>query len=147
MVPVYGRRDDSGAEAGAGDDQRPSPPAERMAFAPMTTVGIAVLLGWLDKLAPRIALPKITLLILSTVALFLLLEADSAFRITCTTPRRTRSRQCPGCRRLRSPGHAVEPVLVAERAADCFRKVEERAFRLKVSFYDQFRPALEHVGS
>ncbi|WP_079144407.1 hypothetical protein [Streptomyces agglomeratus] len=54
--------------------------AERIALALMATAGIAVLLadllGWLDKLAPGGALPKITLLILSTVTLFLLLEVD-----------------------------------------------------------------------
>ncbi|WP_434587487.1 hypothetical protein [Streptomyces sp. A5-4] len=54
--------------------------AERIALALMAAAGIAVLLadllGWLDKLAPGGALPKITLLILSTVTLFLLLEVD-----------------------------------------------------------------------
>ncbi|UNO38451.1 hypothetical protein [Streptomyces sp. MST-110588] len=53
---------------------------ERIALALMATAGIVVLLadllGWLDKLAPGGALPKITLLILSTVTLFLLLEVD-----------------------------------------------------------------------
>ncbi|MFI1396372.1 hypothetical protein [Streptomyces sp. NPDC020681] len=53
---------------------------ERAALALMATAGIAVLIadlfGWLDKLAPGGALPKITLLILSTVTLFLLMELD-----------------------------------------------------------------------
>ncbi|MFE9929843.1 hypothetical protein [Streptomyces sp. NPDC005533] len=31
--------------------------------------------------------------------------------------------------------------------ADCFKEAEQRALRLKVSFYDQFLPALERVGS
>jgi hypothetical protein len=46
----------------------------------MATAGVIVvpadLLGWLDKLAPGGTLQKITLLILSTVTLFLLLEVD-----------------------------------------------------------------------
>ncbi|GAA0666933.1 hypothetical protein GCM10010193_18240 [Kitasatospora atroaurantiaca] len=54
--------------------------AERISLALMATSGIAVLiadlLGWLDKVAPGGALPKITLLILSTVTVFLLLEVD-----------------------------------------------------------------------
>jgi len=54
--------------------------AERIALATMATAGVVVLLadllGWLDELAPGGALPKITLLILSTVTLFLLLEVD-----------------------------------------------------------------------
>lgn len=54
--------------------------AERIALAVMATAGIlippAAALGWLDKLAPGGAIPKITLLVLSTVALFLLLEID-----------------------------------------------------------------------
>jgi hypothetical protein len=53
---------------------------ERIALALMATAGVVVLLadllGWLDKLAPGGVLPKITLLILSTVTLFLLLEID-----------------------------------------------------------------------
>ncbi|KAB2346352.1 hypothetical protein [Actinomadura rudentiformis] len=53
---------------------------ERIALAMMAVAGIAVLLadlfGWLDKLAPGGALPKVTLLILSTVTLFLLMEVD-----------------------------------------------------------------------
>jgi hypothetical protein len=52
--------------------------AEKLALAVIAGCGIAVLvadlLGWLDRLAPDGALPKITLLILSTVTLFLLLE-------------------------------------------------------------------------
>ncbi|WP_030706766.1 hypothetical protein [Streptomyces sp. NRRL F-2580] len=31
--------------------------------------------------------------------------------------------------------------------ADCFKEAEQRSLRLKVSFYDQFLPALERVGS
>ncbi|GAA2582989.1 hypothetical protein SMC26_41255 [Actinomadura fulvescens] len=54
--------------------------AERIALALMAMAGIVVLLadllGWLDKLAPGGALPKVTLLILSTVTLFLLMEVD-----------------------------------------------------------------------
>ncbi|MFE9396000.1 hypothetical protein [Streptomyces flavidovirens] len=54
--------------------------AEQIALAVMAAAGIVVLLadlfGWLDELAPGGALPKITLLILSTVTLFLLLEVD-----------------------------------------------------------------------
>jgi hypothetical protein len=53
---------------------------EWAALALMATVGIMVLLsdllGLFDTLIPRDALPKITLLILSTVTLFLLLEID-----------------------------------------------------------------------
>ncbi|GAA3376968.1 hypothetical protein GCM10020367_50760 [Streptomyces sannanensis] len=54
--------------------------AERIALALMAVSGIVVLLadlfGWLDALAPGGALPKVTLLILSTVTVFLLLEID-----------------------------------------------------------------------
>ncbi|MDJ0347109.1 hypothetical protein QMK19_38560 [Streptomyces sp. H10-C2] len=54
--------------------------AERIALALMAASGIVVLLadlfGWLDALAPGGALPKVTLLILSTVTVFLLLEID-----------------------------------------------------------------------
>lgn len=54
--------------------------AERISLGAMAVAGIAVLLadvlGWLDKMAPGGALPKITLLILSTVTLFLLMEFD-----------------------------------------------------------------------
>ncbi|MCX5406406.1 hypothetical protein OHA37_21335 [Streptomyces sp. NBC_00335] len=53
---------------------------ERIALALMSTSGVVVLiadlLGWLDALAPGGALPKVTLLILSTVTVFLLLEID-----------------------------------------------------------------------
>ncbi|MEU6867631.1 hypothetical protein ABZ924_31075 [Streptomyces sp. NPDC046876] len=53
---------------------------ERVALALMATSGVVVLLadlfGWLDALAPGGALPKVTLLILSTVTIFLLLEID-----------------------------------------------------------------------
>ncbi|MEV6733527.1 hypothetical protein [Streptomyces sp. NPDC051364] len=53
---------------------------ERAALALMATSGVVVLLadlfGWLDALAPGGALPKVTLLILSTVTVFLLLELD-----------------------------------------------------------------------
>ncbi|MFD9301705.1 hypothetical protein ACFWCB_03235 [Streptomyces sp. NPDC060048] len=53
---------------------------ERIALALMATSGVVVLLadllGWLDALAPGGALPKVTLLILSTVTVFLLLEID-----------------------------------------------------------------------
>lgn len=53
--------------------------AERLGLAVMATLGIAVLiadlLGWLDRLAPG-GIPKITLLVLSTVTLFLLLEVE-----------------------------------------------------------------------
>ncbi|MEU9301690.1 hypothetical protein [Streptomyces sp. NPDC048269] len=54
--------------------------AERISLGTMAAAGIAVLvadlLGWLDKMAPGGTLPKITLLILSTVTLFLLMEFD-----------------------------------------------------------------------
>ncbi|MEW2136901.1 hypothetical protein AB0892_09925 [Streptomyces sp. NPDC005409] len=33
-----------------------------------------------------------------------------------------------------------------QEAVDCFKDAEERSLRLKVSFYDQFRPALERAG-
>lgn len=53
---------------------------ERIALALMSASGVVVLiadlLGWLDALAPGGALPKVTLLILSTVTVFLLLEID-----------------------------------------------------------------------
>lgn len=53
--------------------------AERLGLAVMATLGIAVLiadlLGWLDRLSPG-GIPKITLLVLSTVTLFLLLEVE-----------------------------------------------------------------------
>ncbi|MEW2416390.1 hypothetical protein AB0953_22075 [Streptomyces sp. NPDC046866] len=53
---------------------------ERVALALMAASGVVVLLadlfGWLDALAPGGALPKVTLLILSTVTVFLLLEID-----------------------------------------------------------------------
>ncbi|MGH3390919.1 MAG: hypothetical protein ACRDOO_18795 [Actinomadura sp.] len=53
---------------------------EKIALALMAALGIVVsladLVGWLDVLAPGGALPKVTLLILSTVSLFLLLEVD-----------------------------------------------------------------------
>ncbi|MEV7561602.1 hypothetical protein [Streptomyces sp. NPDC089795] len=54
--------------------------AERISLGAMASAGILVLLadlfGWLDKMAPGGTLPKITLLILSTVTLFLLMEFD-----------------------------------------------------------------------
>lgn len=54
--------------------------AERAALAVMASLGIVVLaaneLGWLDRLAPGGVIPKITLLILSTVTIFLLLEVE-----------------------------------------------------------------------
>lgn len=54
--------------------------AERAALGAMAAAGVGVLLadllGWLDKMAPGGTLPKITLLILSTVTLFLLMELD-----------------------------------------------------------------------
>ncbi|MFB7180956.1 hypothetical protein ACFCYI_25050 [Streptomyces sp. NPDC056257] len=54
--------------------------AERISLGAMATAGILVLLadvlGWLDRMAPGGTLPKITLLILSTVTLFLLMEFD-----------------------------------------------------------------------
>ncbi|MFE2283756.1 hypothetical protein ACFXDJ_06245 [Streptomyces sp. NPDC059443] len=53
---------------------------ERISLALMAASGVVVLLadlfGWLDALAPGGALPKVTLLILSTVTVFLLLELD-----------------------------------------------------------------------
>lgn len=54
--------------------------AERSVLAMMALLGIIVLaadvLGWLDRLAPGDAIPKITLLMLSTVTIFLLLEVE-----------------------------------------------------------------------
>lgn len=54
--------------------------AERSVLALMALLGITVLgadaLGWLDRLAPAGVIPKITLLILSTVTIFLLLEVE-----------------------------------------------------------------------
>ncbi|AXK31894.1 hypothetical protein DVA86_03770 [Streptomyces armeniacus] len=54
--------------------------AERIVLIFMATAGILVLVvdlfGWLDELAPGVTLQKMTLLILSTVTLFLLLELD-----------------------------------------------------------------------
>jgi hypothetical protein len=54
--------------------------AERSGLTVMAVLGIAVLaadaLGWLDRLAADGVIPKITLLILSTVSLFLLLEVE-----------------------------------------------------------------------
>jgi hypothetical protein len=53
---------------------------EQMALVAMAATGILVLVadavGWLDGLVDSDALPKITLLILSTVTVFLLLELD-----------------------------------------------------------------------
>ncbi|MCY0939632.1 hypothetical protein [Streptomyces sp. H34-S4] len=53
---------------------------ERIALSLMSASGVVVLIadlfGWLDALAPGGALPKVTLLILSTVTVFLLLEID-----------------------------------------------------------------------
>ncbi len=53
--------------------------AERLGLAVIATLGIVVLiadlLGWLDRVAPG-GIPKITLLVLSTVTLFLLLEVE-----------------------------------------------------------------------
>jgi hypothetical protein len=53
---------------------------EQIALAVMASAGIAVLLadlvGWLDSLASGGTLPRVTLLILSTVTLFLLMEVD-----------------------------------------------------------------------
>jgi hypothetical protein len=54
--------------------------AERVALVAMAAIGIAVLVadvfGWLDGLVDSDALPKVTLLILSTVTVFLLLELE-----------------------------------------------------------------------
>jgi fido (protein-threonine AMPylation protein) len=54
--------------------------AERFGLATMAFLGIAVLgadvLGWLDRLASNGVIPKITLLMLSTVTIFLLLEVE-----------------------------------------------------------------------
>ncbi|MEU7551627.1 hypothetical protein AB0B01_04555 [Streptomyces sp. NPDC044571] len=53
---------------------------EQVALGLMATSGVVVLLadlfGWLDALAPGGALPKVTLLILSTVTVFLLMELE-----------------------------------------------------------------------
>lgn len=52
--------------------------AERIALASVAAAGVlapfADFLGWLDKLAPGKGIPNITLLVLSTVTVFLLLE-------------------------------------------------------------------------
>jgi len=54
--------------------------AERLGLGTIAILGIAVLaadtLGWLDRLANGDAIPKITLLMLSTVTIFLLLEVE-----------------------------------------------------------------------
>lgn len=54
--------------------------AEQVTLAAMATTGIVVVLadlvGWLDELGNGDALPKVTLLILCTVTLFLLLEIE-----------------------------------------------------------------------
>jgi hypothetical protein len=54
--------------------------AERVVLGAMALLGIVVLLadllGWLDRLSPGGTIPKITLLVLSTVTLFLLLELE-----------------------------------------------------------------------
>lgn len=54
--------------------------AERFGLALMAFLGIVVLvldlLGWLDRFAPGGTIPKITLLVLSTVTVVLLLEVD-----------------------------------------------------------------------
>ncbi|GAA1345941.1 hypothetical protein [Saccharothrix algeriensis] len=54
--------------------------AERSALVVMAVLGIAVLVadavGWLDRLAPGGVIPKITLLVLSTVTVVLLLEVE-----------------------------------------------------------------------
>ncbi|KJY45048.1 hypothetical protein VR46_17020 [Streptomyces sp. NRRL S-444] len=59
--------------------------AEQIALGLLATSGVVVLLadlfGWLDALAPGGALPKVTLLILSTVTVFLLLELDRLKRL------------------------------------------------------------------
>ncbi|MFE5534506.1 hypothetical protein [Streptomyces sp. NPDC056492] len=58
---------------------------EQIALGLMAASGVVVLLadlfGWLDALAPGGALPKVTLLILSTVTVFLLLELDRLKRL------------------------------------------------------------------
>ncbi|WP_030294131.1 hypothetical protein [Streptomyces katrae] len=58
---------------------------EQIALGLLATSGVVVLLadlfGWLDALAPGGALPKVTLLILSTVTVFLLLELDRLKRL------------------------------------------------------------------
>ncbi|MCZ4126014.1 hypothetical protein [Streptomyces sp. H39-S7] len=72
--------DDGGPGAGVGVDGEFRYRVERIALGVMAASGIVVLvadvLGWLDTLAPGGALPKVTLLILSTVTVFLLLEID-----------------------------------------------------------------------
>ncbi|MDJ0347110.1 hypothetical protein QMK19_38555 [Streptomyces sp. H10-C2] len=40
----------------------------------------------------------------------------------------------------------VTELLAREESTDCFKELEERALQLKVSFYDQFLPALDRVG-
>jgi hypothetical protein len=54
--------------------------AERVGLAVIASLGIVVLiadmLGWLDRLASTDAIPKITLLVLSTVTIFLLMEVE-----------------------------------------------------------------------
>ncbi len=54
--------------------------AERITLAVMAGLGIVVLvadtLGWLDRLPVNNAIPKITLLVLTTVTVFLLLEVE-----------------------------------------------------------------------
>jgi hypothetical protein len=40
----------------------------------------------------------------------------------------------------------MSELLGREGSTDCFKDVEKRALQLKVSFYDQFLPALERVG-
>ncbi|MEE1940511.1 hypothetical protein V1L54_14035 [Streptomyces sp. TRM 70361] len=40
----------------------------------------------------------------------------------------------------------MSELLAREDSTDCFRDTEERAFRLKTDFYDQFLPALERAG-
>ncbi|GAA3376966.1 hypothetical protein GCM10020367_50750 [Streptomyces sannanensis] len=41
----------------------------------------------------------------------------------------------------------VTELLAKEESTDCFKQLEEQALRIKVSFYDQFLPALERVGA
>lgn len=64
--------------AGGGGEVRRR--VEQIALGLMAASGVVVLLadlfGWLDALAPGGALPKVTLLILSTVTVFLLLDLD-----------------------------------------------------------------------
>ncbi|KMO93834.1 hypothetical protein [Streptomyces roseus] len=73
----------SDAVRGRGADVRRR--VEQLALGLMATSGVVVLLadlfGWLDALAPGGALPKVTLLILSTVTVFLLLELDRLKRL------------------------------------------------------------------